>query len=88
MELPQPKNQKEEVLYMLFQYKKGLTDSAFSDLSFIRKESIDNIVMEINFRFGDIIHRTEIESQSGILRHYMLVFDKAKKQYLEMVKRK
>ena len=92
MELPRPKNQKQEVLNLLLEYKNGLTRHDLMALAFV--QNAPEIIRRLRYDEMVAIHRVDIEKKSkfgktAVFGRYVLTDPKkARKHYLEMVKRK
>lgn len=92
MKLPSPKNQKQEVLNLLLEYKNGLTRHDLMALAFV--QNAPEIIRRLRYDEMVAIHRVDIEKKSkfgrtAVFGKYVLTDPKrARKQYIEMVKRK
>ena len=62
MELPRPKNQKQEVLNLLLEYKNGLTRHDLMALAFV--QNAPEIIRRLRYDEMVAIHRVDIEKKS------------------------
>ena len=92
LDLPDPRNQREEVLYLLLQFPKGLTRHDFIALAYVQNSP--EIIRQLRYYEMVSIFREDITKKnkfgrSATFGKYILADPKkARKQYLIMSKRK
>lgn len=92
LDLPDPRNQKEEVLYLLLQFQKGLTRHDFMALAYVQNSP--EIIRRLRYDEMISIYREDVTKKNKFGRtatfgRYVLTDrERARKQYLEISKRK